>query len=417
MAHPDDSTVSTAASVSRRDFTRQGAVSLSALVAGASLLLPSAHSSEGTRKKIRIGIAGGRFGASFQWHEHPDCVVAAVSDLEPSRREHLKKTYHCDKEYPSLEEMVKDPDMDAIGVFTDGPLHFQHAMLALENGKHVISAVPAVMAHTVNEALDQAKNLRDQVKKTGLTYMMAETSYWQQKTITTRRLYEKGAMGDIVSCDSDYFHPGLKVLYGTADDPTWRYGVPPMFYPTHCTAHLLSITKERLVEVACHGWGNDDPILQKNAFDNNPFWNETAHFKTDRGHPFRVRLWWEAPVWSTESASWFGTKMTLTAAGEKWSPSEELGRDDAGFAYRKATKSNFEIPEWWKTDMLPEPLRHNSGHEGSHTFITHEFVEALVQGRPSVIDIDASLDYTIPGIIAHQSALKGGELLKIPVIS
>ena len=64
--------------------------------------------------------------------------------------------------------------------------------------------------------------------------------------------------------------------------------------------------------------------------------------------------------------------------------------------------------------MLPEPLRHNSGHDGSHSFLTHEFIDALAHSRRPAIDIHEALAYTVPGIIAHQSALKGGELLKIP---
>jgi hypothetical protein len=64
--------------------------------------------------------------------------------------------------------------------------------------------------------------------------------------------------------------------------------------------------------------------------------------------------------------------------------------------------------------MLPEPLRHNSGHQGSHTFLVHEFISALVEDRQPAIDVCEALAYTVPGIVAHQSALRGGETLKIP---
>jgi hypothetical protein len=64
--------------------------------------------------------------------------------------------------------------------------------------------------------------------------------------------------------------------------------------------------------------------------------------------------------------------------------------------------------------MLPAPLRHNSGHEGSHTFLTHEFVDALVKGRQPAVSVYEALAYTAPGIIAHQSALKDGMQMKIP---
>ena len=50
-------------------------------------------------------------------------------------------------------------------------------------------------------------------------------------------------------------------------------------------------------------------------------------------------------------------------------------------------------------ERLPEPMRVKSGHGGSHTFLTHEFISAIA--------------FTLPGIVAHQSALRGGEVLKI----
>jgi len=58
-------------------------------------------------------------------------------------------------------------------------------------------------------------------------------------------------------------------------------------------------------------------------------------------------------------------------------------------------------------------LRHNSGHHGSHTFITHEFIDALINERKPLVDVYEALAYTVPGIVAHESALRGGELLKI----
>ena len=40
-----------------------------------------------TGKTIRMGVVGGNFGATFHWHEHPNCVVTGVTDLRPDRRE------------------------------------------------------------------------------------------------------------------------------------------------------------------------------------------------------------------------------------------------------------------------------------------------------------------------------------------
>src|SRR5690606_37585259 len=93
---------------------------------------------------------------------------------------------------------------------------------------------------------------------------------------------------------------------------------------------------------------------------------------------------------------------------------EVMKRDDAGFEYKGSTVEEYDQPKWWATDMLPEPLRHNSGHDGSHTFITHEFIDAVINNRQPEVNIYEALAYTVPGIVAHQSALKGGEYMKIP---
>jgi hypothetical protein len=69
---------------------------------------------------------------------------------------------------------------------------------------------------------------------------------------------------------------------------------------------------------------------------------------------------------------------------------------------------------WWQTDLLPEPLRHNSGHDGSHSFITHEFIDSLIHNRQPRVNVYEALAYTAPGIVAHQSALKDGEYMDIP---
>jgi hypothetical protein len=57
------------------------------------------------------------------------------------------------------------------------------------------------------------------------------------------------------------------------------------------------------------------------------------------------------------------------------------------------------------------------GHGGSHGHLTNEFVTAILEDRKPLVDIAAALDMTVPGIVAHQSALKNGETLAIPQFS
>jgi predicted dehydrogenase len=306
--------------------------------------------------------------------------------------------------------------VEAVGVFTPAPDHVRHVLECLAAGKHVLCAVPAAMT------LEECQMLIDGVKKSGLTYMMAETSYYQQLTISARKFQQEGAFGRIYMCESEYHHAGLDSLFFHEGKRTWRYGFPPMHYPTHCTAHLLGVTGERIVEATCIGWGDGDPILKDNAY-RNPFWNETALFKTDRGTAFRVAVWWKGAHRGTERAQYYGDKMSfffqhpngLGPAIVRWSVDQE--KDSAGFARQRAVLEKYEEVKWWATEMLPAALRHSSGHEGSHTFLTHEFVEAVLKGRKPAVDVQEAVAYTAPGIVAHESALRGGEQRKVPKLT
>src|SRR5690554_1386837 len=161
---------------------------------GAATMALSANSLLGynsiQNKKVRIGIIGGRFGLSFQFHEHPDCIVEGVSDLIPERVEALMKTYNCSKSYKSLEDLIKDPKIDAVFIATGAPDHARHVIASLHAGKHVLCAVPAAMT------LEECHDILDAVKNTGLTYMMAETSIWRQSMITVKKLYADNTFGN-----------------------------------------------------------------------------------------------------------------------------------------------------------------------------------------------------------------------------
>ena len=396
--------------VSRRNFigmigTAAGAVCLSPRFAFAGLPVST--------RKIKIGVVGGGFGRSFYFNEHPNCTVEAVSDLIPERRQALMTVYQCTKSYESLEVLLRDTKIEAVGLFTPAPDHARHVIQTLNAGKHVLCAVPAVMS------LQEAHEVLETVKRTGLTYMMAETSAYFQTVISAKKFYKEGLFGNIFSSIGQYLHPGLEELYFEKDGkPTWRHGLPPMLYPTHATAHIVAVTGERLITVSCNGWGDDNPILKNNRYDN-PFWNETAFFRTSKGNSFTGEVCWKGAFIGTERGEWHGDKMSYYSeykglGDHKVTVSETLTTDHGGFIVAAPQMESLPRETWWKTDMLPEPLRHESGHQDSHCFITHEFIDSLVNERKPEVNIHEALAYTVPGIVAHESALKNGEQLKIP---
>ena len=372
-----------------------------------------ARAAQGTGRQVRIGVVGGGFGSSFQWHLDPNAKVTAVCDIRPDRLQRLSEVYRCSNTYRNFREFLKHRELDAVAVFTPLPLHAWMDVEAMKAGKDVISAVPAAMTE------EELVRILETVKSTGRKYMMAETSYYRPEIITCREWARRGDFGTIFYSEAEYHHEGLiPLMFDERGFPTWRHGLPPMHYPTHSVGMVVPVTGERLTEVQAIGWGDGHEILQTNEY-HNPFWNTTGFFKTSGGHSTRISVFWHVAAGGTERGLFYGDRLSYIMARPEGSPDtvvriSKAGRtvlDANGYPEGDVKIEAFKQPNHW--ERLPEPLRIASGHGGSHTFITHEFISAIVENRQPEVNIWEAIAYTLPGIVAHRSALKGGEPMKI----
>lgn len=340
-------------------------------------------------RKIRVGIVGYgvcRFGAAFSFQDHPNVEVVAVSDLFPDRCAELAKVCRCEKTYPSLEEMVKDDRIEAIFLATDAPSHAPHAMLALEHGKHVACAVPAAFG-----SLEEADRLFETVKRTGLTYMMFETSVYRDDCYAMRTLYEAGKFGQLVYSEGEYYHWSETPIDSYKG---WRIGMPPLWYPTHATAYLVGVSGEHFTEVSCMAMPSLlDHLQPENNRYKNPFGTEIALLRTSGGGMSRMLMSKDTPGYHGEVGRVRGQLGSMT--GTRYEGTADIG----GIELTKPP--------------LPPRVK-PGGHGGSHGYLCEEFVTALLQNRRPLVDVGSALNMTVGGIVAHESALKGGERLKIP---
>jgi len=346
-------------------------------------------------RKIRIGVVGGGFGAAFQWHQHPNCVVEAVSDLQPARRDHLMKVYGCQKSYESLEELILDPKIEAVAVFTDAPSHGRHCVDVMNHGKHCVSAVPAAFT------LEDIGKLKETKEKTGLKYMMAESSSYHADLYNMKLIYEHGGFGKIIYSEGEYYHYNVDTAWGWKE---WRNALPPMFYPTHSTAYYIGVTRKRYTAVSCLGFRGKAERYSNNGY-NNPFSDETALFTTSEGGMSRMNVAWGIQGIGGEVGRVFGELGSMS--GSTFRGGQGVETDFGGIASGKATQLADHRP------ALP-PAVSAGGHGGSSGQITHEFIMAIIEDREPLVDIYEAIAMTAPGIVAHQSALKDGEQLKIP---
>ena len=338
-------------------------------------------------RKIRVGLVGYgvcKFGAAFGFQDHPNVEVVAVSDLLPDRCAEMAKVCRCAKTYPSLEELVKDDAIEAVFVATDAPNHVRHCLEVLKHGKHVASAVPAMFG-----SLEDGEKLLAAVKKSGRKYMMFETSAFHEDLTAMRQIYRAGGLGKLTYSEGEYYH-----YMETPIDSFkgWRVGLPPQWYPTHSNAYYCCVTAGSFTEVSCLGIPSQVEHLkpQNNPYKN-AFGTEIAMFRTSEGGTARMAVSWDTPG----------------DGGEKGRI-----RGQQGSFYGNYEGLETKLPNT-KRPPLPPGLAAGS-HGGSHGHLTNEFVTAILQDRQPLVDIVMALNLTAAGIVAHQSALKGGEWLKIP---
>ncbi|MCF6286703.1 MAG: Gfo/Idh/MocA family oxidoreductase, partial [Candidatus Hydrogenedentes bacterium] len=155
-------------------------------------------------RKVRVGIVGYgvcRFGAAFGFQNHPNVEIVAVSDLIPSQCQGLAKAVGCAKTYPSLEELVKDDNIEAVFVATDAPSHARHCMEVMNHGKHVACAVPSAFG-----SLEEADQLFETVKRTSMNYMLFETTTFRPDCYAMRNIFEAGDFGRMRSSEGEDYH-------------------------------------------------------------------------------------------------------------------------------------------------------------------------------------------------------------------
>ena len=354
-------------------------------------------------KKVRVGIAGEgvcNFGSAFAYQDHPNVEVVAVTDLDSAKCKLLQVRTRAPKTYPSCEELIKNAAADkleAVYIATDAPSHARLAIMALEHGLHVASAVPAVLG---KDQLELVPRLLDAVKASGKVYHMNETTAFRESCYAMRKLYEAGELGNIVYAEGEYFHcTGLKDGLGVGSYNGWRDCIPPLYYSTHSTGYYTFTTHKRFTEVTCIGRPSVLPQYGRPNRYNNRFGSEFAFFKNEEGGSARMLVAYDVLARNGERGRVWGTKGSYDDATMSF-----LG--DKGALERVA----------WRKPKLP-PGMPAGGHGGSHGYLTDDFIRAiLLKGHHHCCDIVTSLNTTIAGIYAHISAERGGETVKIPKV-
>jgi predicted dehydrogenase len=158
---------------------------------------------------LRVGVLGA--GQIAQAAHFESCTkarnaeLAAICDVADDLRERMVITHGAQKSYADYDQMLADPDIDAVIIATSDAFHVPASLRALAAGKHVLCEKP--LALTVEEA----EELGNAVKKSGLVFQVGHMKRFDPG-IEASKNFIATEMGQLVAlkawyCDSTHRYP------------------------------------------------------------------------------------------------------------------------------------------------------------------------------------------------------------------
>jgi predicted dehydrogenase len=147
-------------------------------------------------QRVRFGVVGlGRWGKVhadiYSSHTHSELI--AVCDVDRTRAGEFAAAYGLKKVYSDFNEMLRDPEIDAVAVVTPDFAHCGPIVAAARMGKHVLVEKP--LATT----LEDLEEISDAVRKAGISFMVDFHCRWYPPIVVARQSIEAGELGTIIS--------------------------------------------------------------------------------------------------------------------------------------------------------------------------------------------------------------------------
>jgi predicted dehydrogenase len=369
------------------------------------------------KKKINIAIVG--LGAEFIpiYQRHPNAGMYAICQRNPEKLKSIGDAFDVKVRYTEFTDLLKDPNVDAVHINSPIPDHGWMSIAALKAGKHVSCTVPMATS------IEDCKKIVDLVRQTGLRYMMAETVVYAREYLFMKELLDEGRLGKLQFVQASH----QQDMDGW---PNYWPGLPPMWYATHCVGPVAGLIGEPAEYVSCFGSGTIRPELANKY--GSPFAVETAHIKfADTDVNARIiRSLFDTARQYRESIDVYGSRasvewpliehqplvMHTAKLPEPRIPKPVKAPDYAKRLPRAiqpfTTKGVYDVGK--KTHLS---FTQGAGHGGSHPHLANEFVTALIEDRDPFPNARQSANWTCVGLCAHQSALKGGAIVRLPAFT
>jgi phthalate 4,5-cis-dihydrodiol dehydrogenase len=176
---------------------------------------------------LHVGIVGLGGGASDMipvFAQHPYIELTAAADIDNGQLEKFHREFHA-QTYPSAEALCADPHVDVVYIATPNQFHLDHALIALEQGKHVLVEKPMTLS------VDDADAMIEAATRHGLQLMVNVKHSFDPHIRQIMEIVQRGELGRLRMLHYWYFADWL-YRPRTAEelDPslgggvTWRQG-------------------------------------------------------------------------------------------------------------------------------------------------------------------------------------------------
>ena len=200
-------------------------------------------------KKVRFGIIGA--GGIADRRTMPGMMLAknaeiyAVMEVLPENAEELKKKYNAKFAYTDAEELLKNPDIDAVYIASPVVYHASQAMMAADYGKHVLIEKPIALTYA------EGKRVLDYCESKGVLAAAGFMMRFGSHATQMRRAVKNGDLGKVISAFAQFS------CYCPPESGNWRFdkkksgGGALMDMGVHCIDLMEYILDTRVKRLAC----------------------------------------------------------------------------------------------------------------------------------------------------------------------
>ena len=193
-----------------------------------------------TGRSVRVGVVGlGYWGPNLarNFASLPGCELAWGCDADPHARERIAPRFPGTRLTAELDDLLADPELDAIVIATPVPTHAELAVRVLSAGKHCFVEKPLA------QSVVDAERTVAAAQASGRVLMVGHLLEYHPGVQKLKELRQSGDLGEI------YYIYGNRLNLGQLradENALWSLGA-------HDVSVVLHLADEEPWEVAAHG--------------------------------------------------------------------------------------------------------------------------------------------------------------------